>query len=156
MRRRKPEKRKVTPDPKFNSQLIARFINSLMLAGKKTAAENIVYGAIEILKQKTQEESGIKAFNKAVENVRPRLELKPRRVGGSTYQIPIEVTTPRANSLALRWIRDFAKKKKGKPMLEKLADELLAAYKQEGAAIKKRDETHKMADANKAYAHLRW
>ena len=156
MRRRKPEKRKVTPDPKFNSQLIARFINSLMLAGKKNAAENIVYGAIEILKQKTQEESGIKAFNKAVENVRPRLELKPRRVGGSTYQIPIEVTTPRANSLALRWIRDFAKKKKGKPMLEKLADELLAAYKQEGAAIKKRDETHKMADANKAYAHLRW
>jgi small subunit ribosomal protein S7 len=156
MRRRKAEKREASPDPKYNSQLIAKFINSIMTQGKKTVAESIVYGAIEMLQQKTHEDSGVKIFNKAIENVRPRLELKPRRVGGATYQIPIEVSTVRGNSLAMRWIRDFARKKKGKPMVSKLADELLAAYKSEGSAIKKRDETHKMAEANKAFAHLRW
>jgi small subunit ribosomal protein S7 len=135
--------------------LVAKFINILMLAGKKTVAEGIVYDSFEILKQKV-EETPVKVFTKAIENVRPKLELKPRRVGGATYQIPVEVTIPRGNSLALRWIRDFARKKKGKPMTAKLADELLAAYRNEGPAIKKRDETHKMADANKAFAHLRW
>jgi small subunit ribosomal protein S7 len=144
------------PDPKYHSQLVAKFINCLMTEGKKTVAEHIVYGAIDILKERTQEDSGLKVFSKAVENVRPRLELKSRRVGGSTYQVPVEVSPDRANSLALRWLRDFARKKKGKPMEIKLAEELLAAYKSEGPAIKKRDETHKMADANKAFAHLRW
>lgn len=156
MRRRRAEKRDILPDPKYNSQLVAKFINSLMFKGKKTVAEKVVYGAIDTLKQRTQEENGLKAFNRVVDNIRPRVELKPRRMGGATYQIPIEVTTLRGNSLALRWLRDFARKKKGKPMVVKLADELLAAYKGEGPVIKKRDETHKMAEANKAYAHLRW
>ena len=156
MRRRKAEKREAVSDPKYDSALIARFINTLMIKGKKTTAEKIVYGALDILKDRTHEESGLKVFNKAIDNIRPRLELKPRRVGGATYQIPVEVNVPRGNSLALRWLRDFARKKKGKPMTVKLADELLAAYKSEGPAIKKRDETHKMAEANKAFAHLRW
>ncbi len=156
MRRRKAEKREVVTDPKYDSALVAQFINTLMVEGKKTVAEKIVYGALDILKQKTHEDSGLKVFNKAIDNIRPRLELKPRRVGGATYQIPVEVTGPRGNSLALRWLRDFARKKKGKPMTVKLADELLAAYKSEGPAIKKRDEPHKMAEANKAFAHWRW
>lgn len=156
MRRRTAEKREILADPKYNSRLVAKFINSLMLSGKKTTAESIVYGAFEILDQKTQENDPLKIFNRAIDNVRPRLEVKSRRVGGATYQIPVEVPTNRANALAFRWIRDFAKKKKGRPMKVKLADELLAAYKGEGAAVKKRDDTHKMADSNKAFAHLRW
>ncbi len=156
MRRRTAEKREILADPKYNSRLVAKFINSLMLSGKKTTAESIVYGAFEILEQKTQENDPLKVFNRAIDNVRPRLEVKSRRVGGATYQVPIEVPTNRANALAFRWIRDFAKKKKGRPMKVKLADELLAAYKGEGAAVKKRDDTHKMAESNKAFAHLRW
>ena len=156
MRRRRADKQQIPSDPVYGSPLIARFINILMVDGKKTVAEKIVYGALQTLKQKSQEDQVIKAFNRAIDNVRPRLELKPRRVGGATYQIPVEVNQTRGNSLALRWIRDFARKKKGKPMVVKLADELVAAYKAEGPAIKKRDETHKMAEANKAFAHLRW
>ena len=155
MRRRRAETRQVIPDPRYNSDLVAKFINCVMEKGSKAVAEKIVYGAIDILKERANED-GLKVFLKAIENVRPRVELKPRRVGGATYQIPIEVLTPRGNSLALRWLRDFARKKKGKSMMTKLAEELLAAYKGEGAAIKKRDETHKMAEANKAFAHLRW
>ncbi len=156
MRRRKAEIREANPDPKYNSVLVAKFINILMTKGKKTTAERILYGAFDILKGKTSEDTVVKVFNKAIENARPRLELKPRRVGGATYQIPIEVNLRRGNSLAMRWIRDFARNKKGKSMMIKLADELLAAYKAEGQAIKKRDETHKMAESNKAFAHLRW
>ncbi len=156
MRRRSAEKRQVIADPKYSSQMVARFINIVMDQGKKSIAENIVYGAFEILGKKTQEDSVMKAFNKAIDNVRPRLEVKPRRVGGATYQVPVEVTALRGASLAMRWIRDFARAKKGKPMMTKLADELLAAYKSEGSAVKKRDETHKMAEANKAFSHLRW
>ena len=156
MRRRAALKRENLPDPKFNSPLVAKFVNILMTSGKKTTAEKIVYGALASLQERVHEEAPIKVFTKAMDNVRPRLELKPRRVGGATYQIPIEVSVPRGNALAMRWIRDFARKKKGKPMQVKLAEELLAAYKGEGPAIKKRDETHKMADANKAFAHLRW
>ncbi len=156
MRRRRAELREVAPDPKYNSPLVAKFINTIMVKGKKTIAERTVYEALEILKHKIQEEDILKVFIKAIENVRPRLEVRPRRVGGATYQIPLEVPTPRANSLAMRWIRDFAQSKRGKPMTVKLADELLSAYKAEGPAIKKRDETHKMADANKAFSHLRW
>jgi len=156
MRRRKADIRTVAPDPRYNNEIVTKFINSMIYEGKKTVAEKLVYGALDILKERTNEENGLKAFLKVLENVRPRLELKPRRVGGATYQIPIEVSTSRGNSLAMRWIRDFARKKKGKPMMTKLAEELVAAYKNEGAAIKKRDETHKMAEANKAFSHLRW
>ena len=156
MRRRRAEKTEPLPDPKYSSKLVAKFINSIMYKGKKSVAENIVYNAFKIMEQKTQESSAIKVFNKALENVRPRLEVKARRVGGATYQVPIEVPLARGNSLAMRWIRDFARKKKGRPMQNKLADEFLAAYKGEGAAIKKRDDTHKMAESNKAFSHLRW
>lgn len=156
MRRRSAEKRELPGDPKFNSQLISKFINNVMYQGKKTVAEYIVYSAIEILEKKVQEGSGIKAFNKAIDNVRPRLEVKARRLGGATYQVPVEVPLSRGNALAMRWIRDFARKKKGRPMNIKLADELLAAYNGEGAAVKKRDDTHKMAEANKAFSHLKW
>ena len=156
MRRRRAEKRKVMPDPKFNSDVVSRFIAILMTEGKKTIAESIMYNALDILKEKTQEESGVKALNKALENARPRLEVKARRVGGDTYQVPTDVTPARGVSLAMRWLRDFARNKKGKPMQIKLAEELIAAYKSEGPAIKKRDETHKMAEANRAFSHLRW
>ena len=156
MRRRRAEKRKVVGDPKYNSDLVSRFISILMVDGKKTIAENIIYNALDILKEKTQEDSPVKALNKAVDNVRPRLEVKSRRVGGATYQVPTDVTPARGTSLAMRWIRDYARNKKGKPMEIKLAEELVAAYKSEGQAIKKRDETHKMAEANRAFSHLRW
>ncbi len=156
MRRRRAEKRETPPDPKYNSRLVAKFINSIMVKGKKTVAEGIVYGAFEILEKKTQEENVLKAFTKAIENVRPRVQVKSRRVGGSTYQVPVEVPAGRGNSLAMRWIRDFARKKKGRAMRQKLADELVAAYKGEGSAVKKKDDTHKMAESNKAFAHLRW
>ena len=156
MRRRRAEKREVAPDLKYNSKVIAKFINMIMLKGKKSTAEKILYDALDVLKDKTKEEDGLKAFHKAIDNVRPKLEVKPRRVGGSTYQVPIEVTQARGISLALRWIRDFAKSRKGKPMHVKLADELLAAYKGEGSSVKKRDDTHKMAEANKAFAHFKW
>lgn len=156
MRRRRAEKRETIPDPKFNSDMVARFVSIVMTKGKKTIAEGIVYGALDLIKGKTPEETPLKAFNKAIDNVRPRLEVKGRRVGGATYQVPIDVSPLRGSSLAMRWIRDFARKKKGKPMMVKLADELIAAYKNEGPAIKKRDETHKMAEANRAFSHLRW
>jgi len=156
MRRRRAEKRKIIGDPKYNSDLVSRFIAILMVDGKKTIAENIVYNALETLKEKTQEESPVKALNKAIDNVRPRLEVKSRRVGGATYQVPTDVIPARGVSLAMRWIRDYARNKKGKPMDVKLAEELVAAYKSEGPAIKKRDETHKMAEANRAFSHLRW
>jgi len=156
MRRRRAERRESSADPKYSSRLVAKFVSSIMYEGKKTVAEGIVYGAFDILTQKTQEQDPLKVFTKAIDNVRPRLEVKARRVGGATYQVPIEVPTLRGNSLAMRWIRDFARKKKGRPMKIKLADEILSAFKGEGAAIKKRDDTHKMAESNKAFSHLRW
>jgi len=156
MRRRRAEKRKILEDPKYNSKLVTKFINVVILQGKRAIAERIVYGAFDILQQKTGESDVMKALQKAVDNARPRLEVKPRRIGGATYQVPIEVRTDRGVSIALRWIRDFARAKKGRPMVEKLADELHSAYKNEGPAIKKRDDTHKMAESNKAFAHLRW
>ncbi|MFA4888522.1 MAG: 30S ribosomal protein S7 [Candidatus Omnitrophota bacterium] len=156
MRRRKAQEKNVLPDPKFNSKIVAKFINMVMLEGKKSLAEKIVYGAFEIIKKQLNEPDVLKVFNKALENARPRLEVKPRRVGGATYQIPIEVRQERGSSIALRWIRDYAKNRKGKSMTDKLAEELMAAYKGEGLAIKKRDDTHKMAESNKAFAHFRW
>ncbi|MFH1577653.1 MAG: 30S ribosomal protein S7 [Candidatus Omnitrophota bacterium] len=156
MRRRKAQNRETMPDPKFNSKIVSKFINMVMLCGEKTVAEKIVYGAFDIMKQKTNEVDVLKVFHKALDNTRPHLEVKSRRIGGATYQVPIEVNKARGVSLALRWIRDFARTKKGRPMKEKLADELLTAYKGEGSAIKKRDDLHKMAEANRAFAHFRW
>ncbi len=156
MRRRKAQEREILPDPKLGSKVVAKFVNMVMVEGKKSTAENIVYGAFEILKKQLNEPDVIKVFYKAIDNVRPRLEVKPRRIGGATYQVPTEVRQDRGNSISLRWMRDFARKRKGKSMEQKLADEILAAYKSEGSAIKKRDDTHKMADANKAFAHFRW
>jgi small subunit ribosomal protein S7 len=156
MRRRQAVKRQILPDPKYNSKIVGKLINIIMEKGKKSTAESIVYGAFDIIRQKVQEDDPLKVFNKSLENIRPKLEVKPRRVGGATYQIPIEVTQERGVSLALRWIKDFSRSKKGKPMMDRLADEILAGYKGEGAAIKKRDDTHKMAEANKAFAHFRW
>lgn len=156
MRRRKAQEKVVLADPKFNSKIVAKFVNMVMLAGKKSLAEKMVYGAFEIVQKQLNDPDITKVFLKALDNARPRLEVKPRRVGGATYQVPIEVRQERGTSIALRWIRDFAKAKKGKSMKEKLADEIIAAYKGEGSAIKKRDDTHKMAEANKAFAHFRW
>ncbi len=156
MRRRRAEKREILPDPKYNSKLVTKFINIIMLKGKRSIAEKIVYGSFDILKKKTGETDVIKAFQRAIDNARPRLEVKPRRIGGATYQVPIEVRAERGVSIALRWIKDFARSKKGRTMIDKLAEELISAYKGEGSAIKKRDDTHKMADANKAFAHFKW
>ncbi|MFA5176667.1 MAG: 30S ribosomal protein S7 [Candidatus Omnitrophota bacterium] len=156
MRRRKAQEKVVLADPKLNSKVVAKFVNMVMLEGKKAIAEKIVYGAFEIVKKNLNEQDILKIFYKALDNARPRLEVKPRRVGGATYQVPIEVRQERGTSIALRWIRDFAMNKKGKPMDQKLAEEIIAAYKGEGAVIKKRDDTHKMAESNKAFAHFRW
>ena len=156
MRRRRADRRETPPDPKYSNRLVAKFISSIMVNGKKTVAEHIVYGALDILEKKVPEGNGAKLLTKAIDNTRPRLEVKARRVGGATYQVPIEVPVSRGNALAMRWIRDFARKKKGRPMRNKLADELLSAYKGEGSAVKKRDDTHKMAESNKAFSHLRW
>ena len=156
MRRRKAQEKIVLADPKYNSVVVAKFINMVMLQGKKSLAEKMVYGAFDTIKKQTNEADVLKVFNKALENARPRLEVKPRRVGGATYQVPVEVRQERGTSIALRWIRDFAKTKKGKPMKDKLADEIISAYKGEGSSIKKRDDMHKMAEANKAFAHFRW
>jgi small subunit ribosomal protein S7 len=156
MRRRRAQEREIIADPKFNSKIVAKFINTVMLKGKKAVAERNVYGAFEIIKKQLNEPDALKIFHKALDNARPRLEVKPRRVGGATYQVPIEVRQERGTSIALRWIRDFARAKKGKTMGEKLAEEIIAAYKGEGSAIKKRDDTHKMAESNKAFAHFRW
>ncbi len=156
MRRRKAQEKVVLPDPKLNSKIVAKFVNMVMLEGKKAIAEKIVYGAFEIVKKNLNEQDILKVFYKALDNARPRLEVKPRRVGGATYQVPIEVRQERGTSIALRWLRDYAQNKKGKPMEQKLAEEIIAAYKGEGAVIKKRDDTHKMAESNKAFAHFRW
>lgn len=156
MRRRKAQEKEILADPKFDSKIVAKFINMVMLKGKKSIAERIVYDAFEIVKKNLNEQDILKVFYKALDNARPRLEVKPRRVGGATYQVPIEVRQERGTSIALRWIRDFAQNKKGKPMKQKLAEEIISAYKGEGSVIKKRDDMHKMAESNKAFAHFRW
>jgi len=155
MRRRRAEKRGLVPDAKYNSVMVTKFVNMVMLCGKKAIAEKIVYRSFDILAQKTGKPA-LEVFQKAIDNARPLLEVKPRRIGGATYQVPIDVRQERGMTLAMMWIRNFARTKKGRPMEEKLADELLEAYKGEGAAIKKRDDTHKMAESNKAFAHYRW
>ncbi|OGW84261.1 MAG: 30S ribosomal protein S7 [Omnitrophica bacterium RIFCSPLOWO2_01_FULL_45_10] len=155
MRRRRAEKRIIVPDPKYKSVTVSKFMNIIMERGKKSVAEHIVYKCFDILAEKTGKPA-LEVFQKALDNSRPLLEVKPRRIGGATYQVPIDVKQERGISIAMRWVRNFARTKKGKPMEIKLSDEILAAYKGEGPAIKKRDETHKMAEANKAFAHYRW
>ncbi|MBN1871688.1 MAG: 30S ribosomal protein S7 [Candidatus Omnitrophica bacterium] len=155
MRRRRAPKRETLPDQKYNSKLVTKFINCLMLKGKKSKSEGIIYKCFDTLSKRTGKKP-LEVFEKAIENVRPLLEVKPRRVGGATYQVPIEVPQDRSLALAFRWIRDLARARKGKPMQEKLADELLDAFNNTGAAIKKKEDTHKMAEANKAFSHYRW
>ncbi len=156
MRRRKAERREVLPDPRYNNRLVQKLINMLMLDGKKSIAERIVYEAFDHLKTQAATSDVLSVFHKAVENVRPQVELKPRRVGGATYQVPIEVRHDRSLSLALRWLKNASRARRGSPMTKRLADELMAAYKGEGTAVKKREEIHKMAEANRAFAHYRW
>jgi len=156
MRRRRADKRDVLPDPKFNSKLVSRFINVIMEKGERSVAERIMYNALDVVSNKTANENSLEVLQKALDNCRPLLEIKPRRVGGATYQVPIEVKSDRGSSIAMRWLRDFARQKKGRPMEEKLADEITDAYKGQGSAIKKREDMHRMAEANKAFAHYRW
>lgn len=147
--------REIPPDPVYNSILVQKLINKVMLDGKKSIAEKIVYGAMEIIREKTKQDPLV-VLEKAVQNVTPLLEVRPRRVGGATYQVPIEVPPRRGLSLALRWIVRAARERKGMPMKERLALEILDALNNTGGAIKKRDEMHRMAEANKAFAHYRW
>lgn len=154
MRRRRPERRTILPDPVYKDLGVAKFVNYIMERGKKSSAEAIVYDAFDIIQQKTKGDP-LELFKKAVDNVAPVLEVKSKRVGGATYQVPIEVRSNRRYALAYRWIISYSKKRSGKSMAEKLAAELIAAANNEGASIKKREDTHKMADANKAFAHFR-
>jgi small subunit ribosomal protein S7 len=154
-RRREVPKREVLPDPVYNSQLVTKFINALMTGGKKSTAEGIFYGAMKRVEERASDDP-LKLFKKAIDNVKPSLEVKSRRVGGSNYQVPIEVRPSRRNSLAIRWLIQYAKARGEKTMQERLAGEIFDAASNRGNAIKKREDTHRMADANKAFAHYRW
>ena len=143
------------PDPKFNDVLVQRFVNNVMWDGKKSLARRLVYGAFDMMEKRTKEDA-LKVFHKAMDNVKPELEVKARRVGGATYQVPVEVRMDRKLSLAIRWILRYARERSEKTMTERLAGELLDAFNNKGGAIKKREDTHKMAEANKAFAHYRW
>ena len=154
-RKKQAPKRIFYPDSKYNSLVLAKFINFVMYDGKKETSEKIIYGALDKIKDKTKEDP-IKVFNEAVNNIRPNLEVRSRRVGGATYQVPQEVKTKRSQTLALRWLLEASRKRKNKTMSEKLFNELMDAYQRKGSAIKKREDTHKMAESNKAFAHFRW
>ncbi|ADH86151.1 30S ribosomal protein S7 [Desulfurivibrio alkaliphilus] len=155
-RRRLVPKRPVDPDPRFNSVMVSKFINRIMLNGKKNTARSIFYDAMDLLESRVKEASPIEVFEGAVDHIRPRVEVKSRRVGGATYQVPVEVRPERRNALAFRWLVNFARQRPGKSMAEKLAAELSDAYQNRGAAVKKKEDTHRMAEANKAFAHYRW
>lgn len=155
-RRRQAIKRGVADDPKFGSALVSRLINMVMLSGQKGIAQRIVYGTFDRIAEKNPNSNPLEILQRAVENAKPRLEVKARRVGGATYQVPVEAAPERQLSLALRWLVNFADTRKGQPMTEALASEILDAYQGQGSAIRKRDEVHKMAQANKAFAHFRW
>ncbi len=155
MRKRRAIKRDVLPDPVYNSKVVTKLVNQIMLDGKKGTAQKILYEAFDIIKEKTGKEP-IEVYNQALENVKPALEVKSRRVGGSNYQVPIEVNDERSQALALRWIVNYAKLRNGKGMAVNLANELIDAANGTGGAVKKREDTHKMAEANKAFAHYRW
>ncbi len=155
MRRRRAPVREVMPDPVYKSKVVTKFINGLMLDGKKNVATKIFYDALDLIEKKT-EEKGIEVFEKAIENIKPVLEVKSRRVGGATYQVPVEVRPIRQQTLAIRWIIMFARKRSERTMVERLANELIDAANSRGAAYKKKEDTYKMAEANKAFAHYRW
>ena len=155
-RRRRAVRRPVQPDPKFNSALVANLVNTVMKKGKKSLAQRIVYQAIERIAEKNPDTDPMDILKRAVDNAKPRLEVKARRVGGATYQVPVEVTVDRQLALTMRWVVDFADARKGVPMKQALAAEIMEAYQGQGNAIRKRDEVHKMAQANKAFAHFRW
>ena len=156
MRRRRVVKRELTPDVKYNSLLVARLINTIMTRGKKSTAQGIVYSAFELMEAKKPEMPAIDIFTQALENVKPKVEVKSRRVGGATYQVPIDVDPERQVALAMRWITTYSRGRKGKSMVDSLAQELLDAFENTGSSIKKKEDTFKMAQANKAFAHYRW
>ena len=154
-RRREIPKREVLPDPKYSSQDVSKFINVLMTGGKKSVAERIIYGALETIKQRSNKEP-LEVFNQALSNVKPMVEVKSRRVGGANYQVPVEVRPVRRLALSMRWLKEAAKKRGEKSMAQRLANELMEATEGRGGAMKKRDEVHRMAEANKAFSHYRW
>ena len=154
-RKKRAPKRISYPDPKYGSLILAKFINFVMYDGKKSTAESIIYSTFEMIKNKTKEDP-IKIFNDAINNIRPNLEVRSRRVGGATYQVPVEVKTKRSQTLALRWLLEASRKRKNKTMSDKLFNELMDASQRKGSAIKKREDTHRMAESNKAFAHFRW
>ena len=154
-RRHRAEKREILPDPKFGDLVLSKFTNSLMYHGKKSAAEQIVYGAMDLIEKKTSTDP-LKVFHEALDNVKPSIEVRPRRVGGATYQVPVEVRSDRRQALAIRWLIDHARKRSENTMTERLSGELLDAANNRGAAVKKREDTHRMAEANKAFSHYRW
>jgi small subunit ribosomal protein S7 len=154
-RRATIDKREILPDPVYNSRLVTKFINNVTIQGKKSTAERMFYGALELIEERTGDDP-LKVFKRAVENSKPQVEVKSRRVGGSTYQVPIEVSSDRQQALAIRWLIGFAKARHEKTMMQKLAGEFLDAATNRGGTIKKRDDTHRMAEANKAFAHYRW
>ncbi len=155
MRKRRATKRDVLPDPIYNSKVVTKLINTIMYDGKKGIAQSILYEAFDIIKERTGEEP-LSVFEKAMENIKPTLEVKSRRVGGSNYQVPVEVTPARSQALGLRWLVRYARLRGGRGMAENLANEITDAYNGTGAAVKKREDTHRMAEANKAFAHYRW
>jgi small subunit ribosomal protein S7 len=155
MRRRKAQRRELTPDVKYNSEMVSKLINTVMERGKKSTSQGIVYGAFEIVRRKKNLDA-LEVFLQAMENIKPRLEVKSRRVGGATYQVPVEVNTHRQMGLGMRWVVIAARNRKGRPMRDALASEILDAYDNTGSVIKKKDDTHRMAQANKAFAHYRW
>ena len=155
MRRRRPEKREILPDPVYGDLIVAKFINNLMKKGKKSLAEKIFYQSIEKIKEKGKVDDGIELFKKALDNVAPILEVKSKRIGGATYQVPIEISESRRMALSMRWIISFSKSRTGQTMADRLAAELLAAANNDGSAVKKKEDTHKMAEANKAFSHFR-
>ena len=155
-RRRRAEKRALAPDPVYNSEVITKFINKVMVEGKKSTARAIVYGAVEELAKKVHSDNPLQAFEQALENAKPSLEVKSRRIGGATYQVPIEIAPNRRISMAMRWIINHARAKPGRAMGQALAAELTDCYNNQGTTIKKKDDTHKMAEANKAFAHYKW
>ena len=156
MRRRRAEKRPRVPDARYNSVLVTRLVNTILKCGKKSVAERIVYGAIDKIGEKVKEKTPLEVLEQAIENVKPKLETKSRRVGGANYQVPLEVSSERQASLALRWIVQYASSRKGTAMMQALSAEILDAFNNTGAAVKKREDTHKMAQANRAFAHYRW
>ena len=154
-RRREVPKRAMEPDPRYGDRLLGRFINVVMRDGKKSTAERAIYGAFDIIENKTRNDP-LQMFRRAMDNVRPRIEVKSRRVGGATYQVPIEVRPERATSLAMRWLKDYARSRDGKSFADQLANEIIDAANERGDSVKKREDTHRMADANKAFSHYRW